>query len=102
MTGLYSFTNGVLKMLSLICASASVLKFSSNEHVFERLCFLVRHDWWLREDYVKFWLVLDKIPVLQQYFFNVWCRGVVFDNKRQNLLARFRPLLQISSLPPRY
>ena len=28
--------------------------FSSNE----TLCFLVRHDWWLREDNVKFWLVL--------------------------------------------
>ena len=31
----------------------------SNEHVFERLCFFIQHDWWLREDNVKFWLVLD-------------------------------------------
>ena len=24
------------------------------------MCFLVRHDWWLREDNVKFWLVLGR------------------------------------------
>ena len=44
-----------------ICASTSVLKFSSDKHVFERPCFLVRHDWWLREDNVKFWLVLGSV-----------------------------------------
>ena len=39
-TGLHSLTYGVLKMHSLIYDCACVLKFSSNEHVFERLCFL--------------------------------------------------------------
>ena len=51
--------HGVLKMPSLICASASVFKFNSNEHVFVRLCFYVRHDWWLREHNIKFWLVFN-------------------------------------------
>ena len=26
----------------------------------DRMCFLVRHNWWLREDNVKFWLVLGR------------------------------------------
>ena len=52
-TDLHSFTYGVLKVPSLICDSSSVLKFSSNERVFERLFFL-RHDSWSREDGVKF------------------------------------------------
>ena len=58
-TGLHGFTYGVLKMHSLIYDCACVLKFSSNEYVFERLCFFIRHDWWLREDNVEIWLVLD-------------------------------------------
>ena len=32
--------------------------------------------------------------VQRQYFFNLWCHWVVFGNKRQNLLAHFRLLLQ--------
>ena len=59
LTGWYSFTYGVIKMPSLICVSTSVIKFGSNEHVFERLCFTVGHDLWLRKDNVRFWLVLD-------------------------------------------
>ena len=43
---------------SLICYSSSVLKFSSNEHVFERLCFFCTTRLVVAEDNVKFWLVL--------------------------------------------
>ena len=34
-TGLHSFTYGVLKLPSLICTSTGVLKISSNKHVFD-------------------------------------------------------------------
>ena len=62
---------------SLICYSSSVLKFSSNEHVFERLVFFVRHDWWLREDNVKFWLVLGRVMGTDLQFVVTFACGMV-------------------------
>ena len=49
----------VSKMPSLICASTSVLKFNSNVHDFERLCFVVRHDWSLRKSHTTKTKYLD-------------------------------------------
>ena len=59
LTGLHSFTYGLLNVPSLICYSLAPTSMS-----LRRLRFSVRHDWQLREDNVKFWLVWDEIPVL--------------------------------------
>ena len=94
-TGLHSFTYGVLKVHSLIYDCACVLKFSSNEHVFERLCFLydtiggcgkitLSSGW--------FWI---KYQFFNSISLTFGAAGLpVFDNKWQNLLACFGLLLQ--------